>query len=167
MHTTIAEFVEDWGRESATSLGVQRNLTDASLKQKSDPEGNALGKIAWHMVMMIGITGSAIGLEIGTPPRGTEAPGSANLIADAYQRAAAALGEQARSKLTDAQLAREIDLFGRSVTIAAALQTLIRHQIHHRGQVAVLMRMAGLVVPRIYGPSREETAAMMRAKHSG
>ncbi len=160
MHTTIAEFVQDWGRESAISLSLQRNLTDDSLKQKSDPEGNALGKIAWHMVMMIGMTGSALGLETGAPPRGTEAPVSAKLIADAFQSAAGALSQQATSKLTDGQLTEEIALFGRTMTRAAALQVLIRHQIHHRGQMAVLMRMTGLVVPRIYGPSREETAAM-------
>ena len=36
---------------------------------------------------------------------------------------------------------------------------LIAHQGHHRGQMTVLMRQAGLVVPGIYGPSREEWAA--------
>ncbi len=164
MYGTVTEFTEDWSRESAISLSVQRNLTDAALGQKSDPEGNALGKIAWHMVMMIGAFGSAAGLDAGTPPRGTEAPVSAKLIADAYQKAAEALTEQARSKLTDGKLSSEIDLFGRSVTVAAALQMLLRHQIHHRGQMTVLMRSAGLVVPRIYGPPREETAAMLRAR---
>ena len=36
---------------------------------------------------------------------------------------------------------------------------LIAHQTHHRGQMTVLMRQAGLRVPGIYGPAKEEWAA--------
>jgi uncharacterized damage-inducible protein DinB len=40
------------------------------------------------------------------------------------------------------------------------LTVLLRHEIHHRAQMTVLMRQAGLRVPGVYGPSREEWAAM-------
>ena len=66
MYVTIAEFVEDWGRETAISLKVERALTDASLSQRSDSEGNTLGRLAWHMVVMIGGHGAALGLEVVT-----------------------------------------------------------------------------------------------------
>jgi uncharacterized damage-inducible protein DinB len=33
---------------------------------------------------------------------------------------------------------------------------IIKHIIHHRGQMTVLMRQAGLKVPGVYGPAREE-----------
>ena len=161
MYKTIAEFVEDWTRESAISLNVMRALTDGSLQHKSDPEGNTLGKIAWHMVVMIGMTGAAVGLEVAAPARGTEAPVSAGSIADAYQTAAQSMSEQALAKLQDGQLASEITYFGRTVLGSQALSSLVRHQVHHRGQMTMLMRQAGLVVPRVYGPSREETAAML------
>jgi uncharacterized damage-inducible protein DinB len=49
------------------------------------------------------------------------------------------------------------------VPMVMILQSLIRHQIHHRGQMTILMREAHVVVPGVYGPSREESAAM-RAK---
>ncbi len=166
MYQTIAEFVEDWNRESAISLKTQRALTDDSLPQRSDPEGNSLGKIAWHMVIMIGMTGSALGLEVTAPPRGAEPPGAAAGIADAYQAAARSVGEQASAKLQDEKLASEIAYFGRSLPMAAVLQSLVRHQIHHRGQMTILMRQAGLVVPGVYGPSREESAAI-RARQKG
>ena len=39
------------------------------------------------------------------------------------------------------------------------LQVLVVHQAHHRGQMTVLMRQAGLEVPGVYGPSRQEWAA--------
>ena len=37
-----------------------------------------------------------------------------------------------------------------------SLQVLVVHQAHHRGQMTVLMRQAGLTVPGVYGPAREE-----------
>jgi len=163
MYSTIAEFVEDWTRESAISLKVQRVLTDPSLQQKTDPEGRTLGSLAWHMVIMIGLTGSSVGLEVDAPPRGTDAPASAALIADAYEKAARSMSEQASARLKDAQLPSEISYFGRTLPMARVLDSLIRHQIHHRAQMTVLLRQAGLVPPGVYGPSLEESAAM-RAK---
>jgi len=159
MYSTITEFAEDWGRETAISLRVERALTDASLSQRSDPEGNTLGKIAWHMVVMIGGHGAALGLEVVAPPRGTEPPGAAVAIADAYETAARSMGEQAATKLKNEQLKTDVSFFGRSLSVATVLQVLIRHQIHHRAQMTILMRTAGVVVPSIYGPSREESAA--------
>ena len=52
MYRTVQEFLNDWARESDLSLKVQRALTDASLGQKTDPEGRSLGDIAWHMVII-------------------------------------------------------------------------------------------------------------------
>jgi len=166
MYRTIADFVQDWTRESAISLKVERALTDASLQQKTDPDGRTLGQLGWHMVLMTGMTGSAVGLEVDAPPRGTEPPTSAASIADVYEKAARSLGEQALKELNDEQLGAEISLFGRTMSRAGALQALVRHQIHHRGQMTVLIRQAGLIVPGVYGPSREESAAI-RAKQTG
>ncbi len=49
-------------------------------------------------------------------------------------------------------------MFGMMWPRGLTLQVLIRHEIHHRAQMTVLMRLAGLRVPGIYGPSREEWA---------
>lgn len=143
-----------------------RALTDASLSRRSDPEANTLGKIAWHMAVMIGAPATAAGLGVVAPQRGTEPPASASSIADAFETAARTMGEQASKKLADGQLASEISLWGRTMTIAAAFQGLVRHLIHHRGQMTVLIREASLIVPGVYGPSREESAAI-RARQKG
>ena len=49
-------------------------------------------------------------------------------------------------------------MYGEKWTRAFTLGALIGHQCHHRGQVTVLMRQAGLKVPGIYGPAQEEWA---------
>ena len=47
-------------------------------------------------------------------------------------------------------------MYGATWPRSFTLFVLIGHEIHHRGQMTVLMRQAGLKVPGIYGPSYEE-----------
>ena len=51
-------------------------------------------------------------------------------------------------------------MYGEDWKNSLSLWVLITHQIHHRGQMTVLMRQAGLVVPGIYGPAKEEWVAI-------
>ena len=67
---------------------------------------------------------------------------------------------QAAETFTDTSLREEVDSFGRRMQRAEVLESYVRHQIHHRGQMTVLMWQAGLVVPGLYGPSREERAKL-------
>ena len=61
---------------------------------------------------------------------------------------------------TDATLEETREMYGENWTIGFTVAALIAHQAHHRGQMTVLMRQAGLAVPGVYGPAREEWAAM-------
>jgi uncharacterized damage-inducible protein DinB len=38
---------------------------------------------------------------------------------------------------------------------------ILHHTIHHRGQLALLCRMAGGFPPGLYGPNREEMEELM------
>ena len=37
---------------------------------------------------------------------------------------------------------------------------ILMHLVHHRGQLSLMCRLAGGTPPGIYGPNREEMAAM-------
>ena len=50
-------------------------------------------------------------------------------------------------------------MYGESWKRGFTLDVLVRHQTHHRGQMTVLMRQAGLRVPGVCGPAREDWAA--------
>jgi len=80
-------------------------------------------------------------------------------IADAYQGGAPAVERAVASAWTDADLPVEIDIYGDKWARGVFLRALIAHEIHHRAQMTVLMRQAGLKVPGVYGPSREEWTA--------
>jgi uncharacterized damage-inducible protein DinB len=160
MYHAIEEFTLDWERESAATLGVLRAITDEALPRRVDPEGRTLGRIAWHLVLTLGEMGGKAGLAVDAPAEDAGVPSSSVEISATYSRAARSLSEQVARTWTDAMLADELEMYGSRWTREGVLQSLVRHQIHHRGQMTVLMRQAGLAAPGVYGPAREEWARM-------
>ena len=79
-------------------------------------------------------------------------------IVAAYEAASQRLAEQVAG-WSDAALETEDEMYGERWARGRTLLALVAHQAHHRGQMTVLMRQAGLAVPGIYGPAREEWAA--------
>jgi uncharacterized damage-inducible protein DinB len=98
------------------------------------------------------------GLSLEGPGEHDPVPATAAQIAETYARLAAALGEQVKGRWTDETLAQVDEMYGDKWPRGLTLEILIRHQAHHRGQMTVLMRQAGLRVPGVYGPAREEWA---------
>ncbi len=160
MYTTLKEFQAAFSDENASTLKLLRALTDASLQQPVAPGGRTLGRIAWHIVQSLGEMGSGCGLVFDAPPREAAVPTSAAEIADAYERTAAALLAAVMEQWTDASLDEERNMYGEMWKNSFTLMALGGHEIHHRGQMTVLMRQAGVPVAGVFGPSREEWAAM-------
>jgi uncharacterized damage-inducible protein DinB len=156
MYRTIQDFVDDWKYESEATLKVLRALTDASFGQKVTAEGRSLGYLAWHIVLTLGEMGGKTGLIVKAPAEDALQPGKAAEIAAAYETASQSITDDVQLKWTDSSLRDEIDMCGDKWKRGYALASLVKHQIHHRAQMTVLMRQAGLKVPGIYGPSREE-----------
>jgi uncharacterized damage-inducible protein DinB len=156
MYRTINDFIKDWNNEHESTMKVFNALSDSSLSQKVMPGGRSLGFLAWHIVLSIGEMGSKAGLSIQAPPENAELPFSVSKIAETYDQAGKSLGEEVQKKWNDASLSEEIEMYGEKWTRGYTLSALVRHQIHHRAQMTVLMRQAGLKVPGVYGPSKEE-----------
>jgi uncharacterized damage-inducible protein DinB len=156
MYCTIQDFLDEWKHENDATLKVFKNLTDSSLTQKVTPEGRSLGFLAWHIVISLGEMGEKAGLKVIAPPEHSSAPMNASDIVAAYEKAGASVASELKEKWNDAMLLGLIDMYGEKWTRAATLSSLVKHQIHHRGQITVLMRQAGLKIPGVYGPSREE-----------
>ncbi|HBY60086.1 MAG TPA: hypothetical protein DEH78_09710 [Solibacterales bacterium] len=152
MFRRIDDFLKDWRYETEATLKVFRALTDASLDQKVTPDGRSLGFIAWHIVTTLPEMGGQAGLKIAEPEKG----GGVEGLAAAYQKASAEAASLVEANWTDPMLPEEIPMYGEKWTRGFTLAALIGHQTHHRGQITVLMRQAGLRVPGVYGPSREE-----------
>ena len=160
MYRTITDFTEDWRRETASTMRVLRALNDSSLGQKVTPDGRSLGFLAWHITLSLGETGERTGLHVAAPAEDAPMPISAHEISAAYYSAAESIAHQIQERWTDASLAEEVEMFGEKWKRGFALASLLRHQTHHRGQMTVLMRQAGLRVPGVCGPAREEWAKL-------
>ena len=76
-----------------------------------------------------------------------------------YEASARAIGEGLPKAWNDAMLDEMVPMYGEQWPRGMVLTSLIVHQAHHRGQMTALMRVAGLKVPGVYGPAREEWAA--------
>jgi uncharacterized damage-inducible protein DinB len=85
-------------------------------------------------------------------------PATAQEIAGAYRAVANTLPELIREKWADGDLLIEDEAYGEKWQRRFTLMALVAHQAHHRGQMTVLMRQAGLRVPAIYGPAMEDWA---------
>ncbi|MRR36554.1 hypothetical protein EG829_18170 [bacterium] len=159
MIRTISDFVHLWSRELESTQKILKHLTDRSLAQEVAPEGRTLGRLAWHIVTTIPEMTSRTGLAIAGPPESAPLPLKAKEIAGAYNEAAISLLEAVRSGWTDATLEQTDEMYGEKWKRGETLLALILHQTHHRAQMTVLMRQAGLDVPGVYGPARQEWAA--------
>jgi uncharacterized damage-inducible protein DinB len=159
MYRKLDDFLQSWTHESEGTLKLMDALTDASLQQRVTADGRSLGFLAWHLATTIPEMMNRTGLEVEGAAHGP-APGTAREIREAYAAASRSLVDQLRSRWTDASLDEQHDMYGERWSGGMTLCAVIAHQAHHRGQMTVLMRQAGLRVPGIYGPAREEWAAM-------
>ena len=158
MYRSISDFRDTWEYESDATLKTFRGLTDSSLAQAVRPGGRTLGRLAWHITLSLREMMDEAKLPI-TGPRGEdEQPPLAGII-QAYVSGSRAVLDGVSQRWTDAMLLEKVPMYGEEWTRGKVLGVLILHQTHHRAQMQVLMRQAGLVVPGIYGPAYEEWGA--------
>jgi len=156
MYTSIAEFIQEWNQEASSTQKVLDALTDASLQQGVSPEDRNLARIAWHIVTSTPGMLHEFGINVTMVENSNTIPTSAKEIADAFRKVSNDTVNAVKEQWTDESLTEMKDVFGMNMPKAVTLSLLIKHIIHHRGQITVLMRQAGLKVPGVYGPAREE-----------
>jgi uncharacterized damage-inducible protein DinB len=159
----LETFLRTWDREAQSTAKLLRALPPTKYDFRPDAGGRSLGELAWHLAegdayMSFGIENGRFSIDVKPPhierPRTVEAlaPGF-ELI---HQEAVARI-----RKLKPEDLDRSIEFFGGPTTIREILwDMIILHAIHHRGQLSLMCRLAGGQAPGLYGPNREETAAM-------
>jgi uncharacterized damage-inducible protein DinB len=160
MYTSISSFIEDWNQEAASTQKVLDALTDQSLQQEVSPDDRTLGRIAWHVVTSTPGMLNEFGVNVENVENAGTVPSSANQIAETFRKVSTDTIDAVKQQWTDESLQEMKNVFGMDMQKAVTLSLLIKHIIHHRGQMTVLMRQAGLNVPGVYGPSRDEWSQM-------
>lgn len=155
MYNSVAEAVGEWRYEARLTQMVMDALTDQSLAQQIPMEGRTLGQLAWHMVTYATTFLAHFGLQLEQLDEKSQVPSTAQEIARRWSEVNESAARAMEEQLTVESLRRVQNTFGREMETGAILALLLKHHAHHRGQVTVLMRMAGLVPPGLYGPTKE------------
>ena len=156
MYHKLEDFINDWTYESEATLKIFNNLTDESLNKRVGENVRTAGRLAWHITTSIGEMAHRTGLKFKTVPENSPTPTMTKEIIDAYKEASDNMISEIKENWKDDTLQEEDDMYGEKWAKGKTLGVLITHQIHHRAQLTVVMRLAGVKVPGVYGPSKEE-----------
>lgn len=158
MIRTIRDFEFLWSAEIENTQKVFKHLTNDSLARLIHPDVRTLGRLAWHIVTNIPEIAGKTGLTIAGPKEDDPIPSTAREILAGYSNAAISFLDEVKKNWTDATLDVVDEMYGQKWKRGFSLTAFVKHEIHHRGEMIALMRVAGLRVPGIYGPTREEWA---------
>jgi uncharacterized damage-inducible protein DinB len=159
----LDRFREVWEMEAGWTIPLLEALPAGQYDFRPDPGGRSLGELAWHLseiegYISYGITKGAVTFQEAPP--NLQRPREVRLLAPGYGR----IHEEAVARLkdlTEADLDREMQFADRRMPLRHILWgAMLSHLVHHRGQLVLLCRLAGGTPPAIYGPNREQMAAM-------
>jgi len=156
MYRTIDDFLKNWDHEFKATERVFGVLTDKTLAQAVAPGHRTLGRLAWHIVTTVPEMMNRTGLKIAGLAVDAPMPSGIPAITSGYSEVGAALVQQIKANWSDPSLLIEDEMYGEKWARGITLSALLMHQAHHRGEMFVLMRQAGLCPPGIYGPTMEE-----------
>jgi len=157
MIRSISDFVTVWNQEAENTKSLFRGLSDTAMHQAVTSEHRDLGRLAWHITTTIREMMERTGLHVDGPDPDAPVPNAAADIVSAYENSASSL-VTALGAWDDGTLEQTDNMYGETWSRSLTLQILLFHQTHHRGQMTVLMRQAGLPVPGMYGPTKEDWA---------
>jgi uncharacterized damage-inducible protein DinB len=153
MYRQVDDFFKEWAVAVDGTLQVLQAVTDDKLGQSISEGHSTLGWLGWHLVETTGYISHLLGLTVPRIDQDEPVPATSSEIIAAYEKVAEAVKEEV-AKLSDEDLLTETGIANLS-TKGALLRFLIDHQTHHRGQMMVLLRQAGLPVPPVMGPTKE------------
>jgi len=164
----LEDFKKAWAWEAESTLKVLEAIPDSALGTSVAEGHRDLRRLAWHLVDSLVEMPGRFGIAISGHPFMTEGsadpfaayemPESTAAVREAYAACSASLLKGLEA-WNDDTLEQEDDMYGERWKRGFSLGCLVGHQTHHRGQMTVLLRQAGLKVPDIYGPAKEGWAA--------
>ena len=163
----LEQFIATWDMEAKNTLRMLESLPADKYDYRPDMSGRSLGELAWHLAETDAYMTYCIevgGFDLGKKPPNIERPREVKALAPGYARVHG--DAMARvSKLKPSDFDRKMKFFtGEEMRVGDILWgALLHHLIHHRGQLCLMNRLAGGKSPGLYGPNREETAAMRAA----
>ena len=155
------QFLDAYERETATTLRLLRAYPPEQSELRPAPILKTARELAWMFAMEQGVCMAVLRNELSIPP-GPLPPAPATLaeVIGAFEQMSTQVQNQVR-ETPDEELASTFRFYVAPKTLGDVtkiqfLWFMLNDLIHHRGQFTIYMRMAGGIVPSIYGPTAEE-----------
>jgi uncharacterized damage-inducible protein DinB len=157
-------LLPEFDNEMKSTRRALERVPDESFDWKPHEKSMAMGKLATHLAELPGFAIAIIGGDGINFDKGEYKPAVANNRAEVLELfdKNVAAAREAIVGATDDHLRQPWHLIYQSKKIfdaprAAALRgMMMNHVVHHRGQFTVYLRLNGVAVPAIYGPSADE-----------
>ncbi len=148
-------FLNFRAREFQTTQKVLRAYPADQLELKPAEISRSARELILVFIREEFINKGLAGNRMGEPDLSPEALGNLPEMVAMYENVFNRTTEELMN-LTDADLDRQVEFFGRPARLGDALWLELFDMIHHRGQLSVYIRIAGGKVPAIYGSSADE-----------
>ncbi|ACT00478.1 DinB family protein [Paenibacillus sp. JDR-2] len=141
--TNINEFIAGWKSHRNVLHDMLADATTEQLSYKPWEKGMSLAELVLHITGAMDMFAKTVQNGVYTPGAKPAAPSTIEelkiTVATATEQTEAVL-----RSLTPEQLAAPIDFFGNSLPGLVLLQNAKDHEIHHKGQLFVYLRLVGI-----------------------
>jgi uncharacterized damage-inducible protein DinB len=163
--TTCRTITLDYQQEMTNTRKLLERvpIDDAHREYKPHEKSMALDRLATHVAEMPGWIKMALESELLhlKPPFEPRVAASTTELLEIFDRAAEE-GRAAIDSATDAAMQKDWtfkwgDQFSMTEPRTKVIRSFINHVVHHRAQLGVYLRLNGIAVPGMYGPSADES----------
>ncbi|MGA3040281.1 MAG: DinB family protein [Bryobacteraceae bacterium] len=160
-------LLPEYDHEMANARKALERVPENKFGWKPHEKSMSMGRLATHLAELTGLVPTALESESfdfappGAPPYQPKTAASRAELLELFDKNVAT-ARAAIAAASDAQLMTPWSLLFGGKTIftmprVAVLRSMVmNHIIHHRGQLAVYLRLNDVPVPALYGPSADE-----------
>jgi uncharacterized damage-inducible protein DinB len=167
--TVSADFLPEFDQEMASTRRTLERIPEDKLDFKPHEKSMPLGRLAGHIAELVGMGVRVMkedGLDFANRPAGelgrkpTVAESQKHVL-ELFDKNVSAL----RAAIADGsdehwvknwKLSMGEKVFYDGPRMGAMRRMMMNHVIHHRAQLGVYLRLNGVPVPSVYGPSADE-----------
>ena len=157
-------FIAELKRESASTKRILERVPEGKFDWKPHEKSMTLGRLASHVAELPGFLNSILMMDEFDFTKGHYKPSLAktpeeliHLFQEKLDEVIHTLENTGDEKMNANFTLRSGDHVIASVPRTVAVRAMaLNHLIHHRGQIAVYLRLLDIPVPGLYGPSADE-----------
>lgn len=155
MYRIVNDFIQDWEKSCNGTLSVFESITEEKKSFEIVEGHNSLEWLSWHLTTAPAYFMGQVGLTLNVELNPSATPSTVQEIINTYKIAKEQVVKTVKENFTDESLSENVNSHGQATPIGALLRAMVDHQTHHRAQMQVLLRQAGLNVPSVMGPTQE------------